>query len=742
MAISVSFNGSTIYKPGSYSKRQIDLGGGFPLSPTGLIALFGEASAGTPGANVPNIQNNVFTPDQFPKIKQLYRSGPIVDACNFLFAPGADGAIPSGAQAVYIYKTNASTQASLALANSWGTVQALEFGVGGNRDTLSVALVPSTQAQTASSATFDLTGDGLASKTLTLQVQGSGSLNTFTVPSGTTTRALLQTALTTGGNWSGGVPSGLTFTVSGASDAAASLSIVRIATGTPHREGYGRNFELTSGSLLGTGAGKLNISAGLVVAGSEDMAILTVNNTRDLITETATVGGNIVLEVGRLGGTSPAVQVTATQIKLMNNSVAEYTLNKSDFDTVQQVADFITASTGGNWKAVVSSVLFGQLAPSVLDQVSSVGANATVLDATHLPAQLKKDATEAKDFFAQSSNVSLTAGASAVCGLPDSLTATYLAGGAVGATNTAAIVNALAVFQKVRVNAVVPLFSRDSDDDVADQQTDTASSYTIAGIHQAVKTHCSLMRTTKARSERQGYLSIKDTYDNCKAAAQTLADAAQQLLIQDIKQNDSDGNIKWFQPWALACLLAGARGGSPVGLPMTNKYLNCSGIRQTAQALSTADVNIVEDFDPDTQYEDAIRNGLTFLEHPQSGGFRVVVDNTTYGRDGNWVYNRAHVLYAADVLEYDFRTQLQDIYVGVKNTVSPAEIAQTCESILATYLAQGLTVSTADAKQGFKQLTVDIVGNTVDVNVTVKLVEGIDFVLSTINLQRASGSAS
>jgi hypothetical protein len=174
---------------------------------------------------------------------------------------------------------------------------------------------------------------------------------------------------------------------------------------------------------------------------------------------------------------------------------------------------------------------------------------------------------------------------------------------------------------------------------------------------------------------------------------------------------------------------------------MTNKYLNCSGIRQTEQSMSTADADINEDFDPDTQYEDAIRNGLTFLEHPQSGGFRCVVDNTTYGRDGNWVYNRAHVLYAADVLEYDFRTQLQNIYVGVKNTVSAAEIAQTCESILGTYLAQGITVSTADAKQGFKQLQVQLAGNTVNVNVTVKLVEGIDFVLSTINLQRATGSA-
>ncbi len=188
-------------------------------------------------------------------------------------------------------------------------------------------------------------------------------------------------------------------------------------------------------------------------------------------------------------------------------------------------------------------------------------------------------------------------------------------------------------------------------------------------------------------------------------------------------------------------MLAGARAGSPIGLPMTNKYLNVSGIRHTNQAMTTADADIVEDLDPNTDYESLIRNGITFLEHPQTGGFRIVVDNTTYGRDGNWVYNRGNVLYAADVLEYDFRTQMQNIYVGVKNTVSAEEIASTAESILATYLAQGITVSTSDAKQGFKQLVVQISGNTVNVSVVVKLVEGIDFVLTSISFQRAGSSS-
>jgi hypothetical protein len=735
LAINISFNGATLYRPGSYSQRNIDLGGGFPLSPTGLIAVFGEASAGAPGSSV-NVANNVFTPDQMPLIKAIYRSGPVVDACEFLFAPGADGAIPSGAQAVYVYKTNASTKATLALANSWGTLSADEYGVGGNRLTFANALVPATAATTTSSATFDLTSAAQNGNTLSLHVQGSDSTYTFTVPAATTTRALLTTALAAGGNWAPGIPSGLTFTVGGASDAAATLTVARATTSNPQREGAGRNFTLVSGTALAS----LHLTAGLYTASTEDQAILTVANTRDLITETATVGGNIVLKVGRLGGTAPQVSITATQILLKNNSATEYSLNKADFDTVQQVADFIAASTAGNWNAVVGSVLFGQLSPSVLDHVTNLGADAVSLSAADLPAQIKKDAADVAEFFAESTNVSLAAGVNAVVGLPDAVATTYFAGGAAGATATADVTNALTAFQKVRVNSVVPLFSRDATADVSDGLTDAASNYTIAGVHQAVKTHCSLMATTKARSERQGYLSFKGTFVACKNTAQTIADARQQLLIQDIKQADSDGVIKWFQPWALACLVSGARGGSPVGLPMTNKYLSMSGLRHTAQAMSTADASIVEDFNPDTQYDDAIRNGITFLEHPQTGGFRVVVDNTTYGRDGNWVYNRAHVLYAADVLEYDFRTQLQSIYVGVKNTVSAAEIAQTCESILATYLAQGLTVSTPDAKAGYKQLIVQVDGNVVNVGVTVKLVEGIDFVLSKISLQRATSS--
>jgi hypothetical protein len=602
MAINVSFNGATIYKPGAYSKETIDLGGGFPLSPTGLIGIFGESAAGAPGANEPNISNNVFSPDQLSAIRAKYGSGPIVDACSFLFAPGADGAIPGGAQAVYIYKTNASVRASLALAGLYAaaSARAQEWGVGGNR--------------------------------ITLKITGSG----------------------------------------------ASRQI-------------------------------------------------TLSQKRDSLVVSASVGGNAVMTVtnATVGST---ITIDAATVQLFNGT-STTTLLKSSYSTVSDLAADISIIAG--YSAVMSPGADGRLPVSVLD---TVGGNSIVAGST-----LYKDAYEVKQFFALSGIADLVSPPSA--GLPTAMPETSLSGGDLGGTLSAEIVNGLAKFEKIRINSVVPLFSRDATSDVTDGLTASSSTYTIDAIHQAVKTHCSMMATTKKKSERQGYLSQKDTYTNCKAKALNLADARQQLAIQDIKQLDSVGVLKWFMPWAGAALLAGARGGSPVGNPMTFKYFNMSGIRQTAQSMSTPEASIINDFDPDTQYDDGIQSGLTFWERPQTGGFRLVLDNTTYGKDGNWVYNRAHVLYAADVLGFDFRSQLENIYVGLKNTVAASAIKSTCESILNTYLAQGITVSTDDAKNGFKQLVVLMNGNVVNISVVVKLVEGIDFVLADITLQRATQTA-
>jgi hypothetical protein len=732
MAINVSFNGATIYKPGAYSRVNIDLGGGFPLSPTGLIAVFGEADAGTPGAQEVDIKNNVFSPEQIPTIRQKYRRGNIVDSSAFLFAPANDGAIPGGAQAIYYYKTNNSTRADLELDSGYGTIRSMEWGTGGNLITAEMIANDEDPASVSSSSSFDetslSTGDSFA-----LHVQGA-SANTFTLASAPTNNADLDSQLSNGANWSGGLPSGVTITVGGA-DGASTVEISREADATAHQLGYGRNFELVDGT--GTPLAAMNMDAGLATAATEPSVEITLKQTRDLIEEEEMLGGNVVIRIGSSDGTSATVTVDSNNLTLTraggtNPGTHEFPL--ASYPTMLDIANAINLKAG--WTASLSSTLYNQLSPTGLDQISSVGA---LSSGGSEPAQIKRDSQEVRNFFAESGMADLIDAATA--GLPDAMTESALSGGTRGATTTADITMALEKFTKIRVNAVIPLFSRDASEDIADGLTDSGSSYTSLGIHQAVKTHLSLMATTKRRSERQGYLSYKASYVDSKDRAGLIADARSQLVIQDIRQIDAQGTIKWFQPWALACLVAGSRAGAPVGTPLTNKFLNATGVRHTAQPMSTAEENINIDFDPDLQTDDAIISGITFLEAPQTGGFKVVVDNTTYGRDANWVFNRANVLYAADVLAFDFRSQLENIFVGRKNTLQAAEIASVAEAILATFLNQGITVSTPDAPGGFKDLAVELDGNIIRVNVVVKLVEGVDFVLAEINLQRAQASA-
>ena len=724
MAISVSFNGATIYKPGAYSKTTIDLSGNVPLGPAGLIAIFGEADAGAPGSAETNIADNFFTADRLIEARAKYRSGPIVDALNFLFSPASDGAIPNGAQAVWVYKTNASARASLVLAGAYGTVRAKEWGVGGNQ--VSVKILASAETAPAKTGTVPAAfGAALNGASFSARING-GAAAVYTLSSTPGDHADIATLVT---ELAALLPVG--FDVSASSGA---LKIALDPAATQYQLGWGRTFELvdsTPGDLA-----KLGLTSGLSVAAAEPSCTITLNQKRDLLVEEETVGGNVVLSIGRDstgGATSASVSVTANKI-ILTDSVGSIEFDKAAFVTIKQLAESISLQPG--WSASVTTPVYNQLGLDALDLVSAVGA----FGATGVkPARLKKDAMEVQDLFEQSNVAGLVNAATK--GLPAALSETLLAGGAKGGTLTTDVVNALSKFEKFHVNSVIPLFSRNATADIADNLTDASSTYTIDGIHQAVKTHLSLMKTTKKKSERQGYLSVKASYSDCKDKIGNMADARVQMVIQDIRQANAQGVIKWFQPWALSCLMAGSRGGAPIGLPLTFKFMNCSGIRQTAQSMNTPEADIVIDFDPDTQYDDAIQSGVTFLEAPRTGGFRVVVDNTTYGVDDNWVWNRANVIYAADIVAYNFRNTMELRYVGVKNTLRAAEVQSTAESVLATFLAQGITVSTADAPQGFKGLSVRIEGNTIYISVTIKLVEGIDFVLAELSLQRASQTA-
>lgn len=942
MAITVSFNGATIRKPGSYSKTIIDLGGNFPLSPVGVVGLIGEAPRGKPGS-AEVMADNVFNAGQMSALRDKYGPGSqLADACSLAFSPSNDGAIVNGAQAIYPYKTNASTQSQVVLED-YGVGFAREYGQDGNLVALTIeestsellpklsglhflpsssptsgfelsvnggikqsvmsmgsyaglgiggpdefamiismmsdvsasggtgtqlwnntdntttlaastsngvtnfslggGLIPSAFNLVEAGDIFVISGlnepsfngvylctlasvasslDGVKLKNLDsnsvtipasivdsftgsnfesaafkkLDIQGLSSANSAQGASlqlsvdnnrvyGGTARTLLGDSISNVGTIKFGNPgqsfSSVTVTISGgvwievpqAGDIVWILPDSQLAQGTANCGAYyvtSATASTVTMSKVDPGAGSytpvaastiLNFGvdsnlrcfaraqatpnyAAAIPSLAEAKCVLTIENTRDELTETSDeTGGQVAFKLGyghpaALGAT---VSINQTTKRLTTNitGVSDVNLNVNllQYSTLAALAGYLNAQPG--YKAEVDPA-YANMSPLDLDQVSGVSMLSLTSPVIAPCARIKRDRADVQAVFDESSIMEATI--TAKYGLPSSLSKTFLSGGIVGATSAAAIVAALDEFEKLRINTVVPLFSRDAALDIAEDKTDPSSTYLIDSIHAAVKSHCALMSNTKNRSERHCVLAYRGSYKDAKTKAANLSSFRSQLVLQDVRASSTDGQIKWMQPHMLAALVAGMRSGAVVGLPLTFKFFNISGLRHTTSQLDEVPEDVVIDFEPRTQYDDAIDAGLTFLEQPPAGGFRMVVDNTTYTKDDNWVYNRMATLHAADVVAYDFRTRLENIIVGARNTdFTVVGIRSLCESLLTGYRGQGLLGGTADAPNGYSNLSVQLNGNTVLIDVSVILVEGIDFVLSTITLKRNTSAA-
>ena len=461
---------------------------------------------------------------------------------------------------------------------------------------------------------------------------------------------------------------------------------------------------------------------------AEREVTINVNRQSDGVAEDSLpLGGDVVMSVGFDGATAvmtiDSVHLTTTTTTPANN----LSLKLSDYDTIQQLVDYINAQSG--YTAEVSNNVYASLSPSdYLDQVVAIGICAENDGA--LPGRVKADSKNIQNFFDASSLVTLTRTAvTGFTGLPAAMSSvTFLSGGLKGGTNPASVQAGFDSMLKVRVNTVVPLFSRDATSDIIEGLTEASSSYTIDAINAALRTHVLLMSDTKHRSERNGYASYKGTYIASKARANVLSSYKISFAIQDVKIQKIDGTLEFVQPWGLACIAAGMQAGANVGEPMTKKYANISGVTHT-------------DFDPATQYDDAISNGILFVSQQDSGGFNFAVGNTTYGADSSFVYNRISVVYAADICAYNLRKELEAAFVGTGG-VQAVSVKNKAMAILSGFLSSGWTVpDSTNGGSGYKNLTVTIVGNVITLGVTLTIVQGADFILNNIVLDTTNQSA-
>jgi hypothetical protein len=472
----------------------------------------------------------------------------------------------------------------------------------------------------------------------------------------------------------------------------------------------------------------------LVVSGAEYRAKLLLNRQRDNIQEELVAGGEIALKIGYLGTTATLTIDDSELTTTVTGGAGEaLSLELKDFPTVSDLATFINSKPG--YTATVTTAILGQLPSVALDNVASMGICSTFGEK---PGRLKIDGyrffnkVNGDSVLVQLQNaagVAVQAGA----GLPQPVAAiTYLSGGDKGGTTDADVASALLALEKVRGNFLVPLFSRDATLDKADRLTEDGSSYTIEAINAGARSHVLKMSALKKRRNRQAFISLKDSFANDRLAAANTASFRCAFPFQDIRNPGGDGSIKQFQPWMGAVVAAGMQAAA-FYKAIVRKFANISGALQAARDFDDQD---------DTQMEDALQSGLLPLRKAETGGWYWVSDQTTYGKDSNFVFNSIQATYVADIIALTTAQRMENAFVGQSVADVNAALAMAfLESIMEDFIRLKLIAPSDDAPRGFKNAKIKISGTAMIVSIEVKLAGAIYFIPISFLVSQVTQSA-
>jgi len=730
MALSRIFGGTNLFIPDAYDTKNVLLTGAALSIAVGKVAVVGESSKGRPGA----VEVLQFSPEALRDLVAEYGEGPLVDAARSLVIPSNDQRITNGASAIYIYKTNNSTKSTLALDTSWGQTDSKEFGQEANLISVEIQKNNAVNATTISSASFNETNLS-GSDAFVLREKG-GAANTFTFSGQPANNAALAAQLANAGNWSLGLPSEVSIVVSG-SDTASLVTFSMDADANDHRLGAGRVFELDDGA--GTPLATMNLSSGVQQASLEPtIRFITQRQADDSVEDTddglGDLGGNVIFNVGYEGTTATlTINITNFQTTVTGGSGTSLNLTLADFTTINDLAAFVNAKAG--YTASVNPAANGGLNPNTLDLVSAIGIASSGTSET--PGKVKSDSFALFDYVFKNSSLIDIPNTGSRVGFPDPLTQTFLAGGTRGNTASSDFVSGLAAFEAIEdIDIVLSSISQDASDDIAEDSsiTGSGSTYDIESVHAATKNHCKLMSSTKNRKERVCYLGFRGTLTESKTQSRSLNSEFASILIQDVQVLGADGNLTFKQPHISAALAAGMQAGGDIGEPTTKKLINAASIRHLKKQGVTPSAS--ELFDPKIKSDEAIEAGIFPLNNPSSGGVEIRVQNATYSKDANFVFNRPSVFSAVNFVAKVVRTSLSDKFIGTKNRTGTKDaIKAEVEALMADFLRSDIIVGDdSNGGVGFKDLAIRIDGNAVLIDITITPVQGIDFILSNISI--------
>ncbi len=478
----------------------------------------------------------------------------------------------------------------------------------------------------------------------------------------------------------------------------------------------------------------------IVAAGSsgnqKSISIAKVGDTSEVLGENA---AEQVLNIRYIGNGTTAVMTIAgatQQAKKLTTTLAgDQTDDSVDLDidlknyTMKTLVDYINSQVG--YSANLLTVSLSQKSGIELDPVTATNIKPALV----VQYRLQREILEVIN---SSDRVEATIEAQSVVGLIDNAT-TFLTGGSKGASTNSNFSTGFSQSLAEDYNVLLPAVSRDASEDIADANqgfTDAASTYTLSAVLVGANTHLLLRGDTKNRKEAMGMGGVrKSTKSAAFAQVSSVGSELFQLAIQDVLVVGADGNERYMHPHVMAALAAGMRLGQPVGEPLTHKFPNVIQVGHFINPLTGLDAG---DFNPGLDFDAAIDAGVLFTEKA-AGGYRFVVDNTSYGIDDSFVYNRGSVMSAAQFVARTLRETAELSFVGKKVSNGAAS---SIKNVLRNKLREmnqpdvNIITSSDDAPEGFREDTfvVTVTGNTATVQVEFKPVQGLDFIFLDFTL--------
>jgi hypothetical protein len=166
---------------------------------------------------------------------------------------------------------------------------------------------------------------------------------------------------------------------------------------------------------------------------------------------------------------------------------------------------------------------------------------------------------------------------------------------------------------------------------------------------------------------------------------------------------------------------------------IVNKGANVSGVLHADGSFSDSN---------DSQIEDALVAGLLPIRRASTGGFTWVSDQTTYGKDANFVFNSIQAVYVADIIALTTAQRMEGAFVGQSIAdVSAAAALSYLEGVMSDFFRLKLIAASDDAPRGYRNVLVQISGPTMKVSLEVKLAGAIYFIPISFLVSQVSQTA-